>query len=280
MSEKADKKTGRFDEGQTSAPMSSPHSEQEILVKIRRLLVRPGWTLFGLLLTATSIEFAQYLPEIFPGGHAVGEIIRNLTYALIAAVIFHWIVVEYPDARRRRNAYGYHALDLQLLACSGLALLYETQHIAKRLGLDAAIDIWDDRAVQRLCRNVWQLAPSVYRQERYKLVRSALLGTTTALEGLNRGGYFFDADVAQAVAHFPGTSGLQQLQLLTADEPNQAHRDGHIVWELLVGGRRIYNSLRACAPHVNLKIEQFHYTAGDGTSMFCKPEHLLHKSHP
>ncbi|RHW46379.1 hypothetical protein D1832_06005 [Dermacoccus abyssi] len=46
---------------------------------------------------------AQRWHELFPGAHAVGEVVRNLAYALLGAVIFERIIVEMPARRRRKS---------------------------------------------------------------------------------------------------------------------------------------------------------------------------------
>ena len=51
-------------------------------------LQRPVRALLYLSAVALGVEFAQYVPEYFYGGHALGEIVRNLAYALIGAVVF------------------------------------------------------------------------------------------------------------------------------------------------------------------------------------------------
>jgi hypothetical protein len=60
------------------------------------LLPQPLRALLYLSAVAFGVELAQYVPEYFPGGHALGEIVRNLAYALIGAVVFQWLVVELP----------------------------------------------------------------------------------------------------------------------------------------------------------------------------------------
>lgn len=77
------------------------------------MLDHPVRALVVLVPTALAIEFAQYHPEVVPGGHAVSELIRNITYGVIAAIIFEWLIVELP-ARRRRQA-TYEASEHQLV---------------------------------------------------------------------------------------------------------------------------------------------------------------------
>ena len=252
-----------------------PHlSEPRLLTKIRYLLVRPWWTLSGLVLIAAFIEFAQYWPEVIPGGHALGEIVRNLAYALIGAVIFHWAVVEYPDSRRRLRAYAHHELDLQLLAITGLGLLNQTRHYASVIGLKEDVDAWDQVDVQRVCADVWRFAGPAYQRSRHAMLGFAVMGVSTALDGLARSSPFFDADVTQAIAQFPSTTGIHQLQLLAITDPDQALRDGHIVWELLEGARRLHRSLRASASYVDLKIEGANVEFPDGTRIYHRVEDL------
>lgn len=57
-----------------------------------------------LFLAAMSVELLQSIPEIVPFGHALGEIIRNLGYALAAAYLFHFVMIELPQSERERLA--------------------------------------------------------------------------------------------------------------------------------------------------------------------------------
>jgi hypothetical protein len=240
-------------------------SQSRALEVAGRLLARPGWTLLGLTILVASIEFAQSWHEILPGGHAIGEVIRNLAYALIGALIFHWVVVEYPEGRRRRSSYVYHELDFQFLTTTGLGLLNETRHVAKQVGLSETVDAWNQVGVQKVCAAAWNAAPLAYKQARHAMLTSAILGVRTSLDGLARSSAFFDPDVAQALAHFPSDTGFQQLQLLEVTDPDQGARDGHIVWLLLEAGRRVYSSLRDTAPFVDLKVEGALVEFPDGT---------------
>lgn len=239
--------------------------ERRALKVVKSLLMRPGWTLLGLTILVASIELAQYWPELVPGAHAIGELVRNLAYALIGAVIFHWIVVEYPESQRRRSSYVYHELDFQFLATVGLGLLNLTRHKAGLLGIADSIDAWSQADVHEACAKVWQSTPSIYRQNRHAMLTYAVLGVSTSLDGLARSSAFFDPDVAQAIAQFPNNTGFQQLQILDVSSPQQAIRDGQIVWQLLEAGRRVYASLRDAAPYVDLKVEGASVTFADGT---------------
>ncbi len=170
---------------------------------IRRSLIHPTRTLLFLFAIVVTIEVAQYWPEWIVGGHALGEIIRNLSYAVIAAVVFHWIVVEYPERQRRERSYQYHKMAFQFLAGIGLSLLNQARYTSTLLGIQKPLNIWDSREVQKLCADVWRAMPPSMLRERYAFLKNALVGVETSLDGVKESVNFFDAEVAQAIAHFP-----------------------------------------------------------------------------
>lgn len=72
---------------------------------------------------AIAVEFLQGIPELLPGTHAVGEVIRNLGYAFATAYIFYYFLEERPQQRRRRDAYANSERVLTRLVGAGPRLL-------------------------------------------------------------------------------------------------------------------------------------------------------------
>lgn len=72
---------------------------------------------------AIAVEFLQGIPELWPGTHAVGEVIRNLGYAFATGYIFYYFLEERPQQRRRRDAYANSERVLTRLVRTGPGLL-------------------------------------------------------------------------------------------------------------------------------------------------------------
>ena len=223
---------------------------------LQRALLKPVWTLAALSLAALTIEVCQQWPEFFVPGHAVGEFIRNLAYALIGAVLFNWILIELPAARRRHVAYLRHFLAFQVLVQSGPLMLAWFRLVAKRLGMEGlSLDAWSRESLENFIRAIYEKHPDAVGAERRQMLAVAILGVQTSLDGLEAATYFMDADVAAALAHFPAAKGMNQLQPPEATDPQPWKRDAHITWELLEASRRLYEAFRDCAPDVDLKVE-------------------------
>lgn len=99
-------------------------------------------------------------------------------------------------------------------------------------------------------------------------------GAQVTLDGMKSSTYFFDPDVAHALALFPGTVGLNQLQV-TQDANGFIpwERDAHIVWELLEASRRLYPALRRHVPEISFNIGLVELT--DGTKIYSQDSDLL-----
>jgi hypothetical protein len=99
------------------------------------------------------------------------------------------------------------------------------------------------------------------------------------LDGMRSSTFFFDPDVAHALALFPGTVGVRQLQI-TQDSSGFIpwQRDAHIVWELLEASRRLYPALRRHIPDISCIIGLV--TLTDGTNLFSQESDLLPPGSP
>lgn len=208
-----------------------------------RLLQRPVRTLPVLLVLAVGLEGAQYIPGVFAGARAIGEVVRNLTYALVGAVVFEWLVVEVPAARRRRATYAFHKVAFQTLLSAGPGLLYQYEHAARVLQED--LDIWDEVSLRDLAKKVESVVPQVFRPERAGLLRTTVdLAIPRALTELNTSASYLDLDVAHALSQFPHQDGVTMLQVQTDISGNvDAVSDAHITWSLLQAARRLFSAL-------------------------------------
>lgn len=209
------------------------------------LLQQPLRALLYLSAVALGVELAQYVPEYLPGGHAVGEIVRNLAYALIGAVVFHWLIVEIPGKRRRVATYAFNEMAFRLLLISGPGLLYQYQHAAKLLG--EGLDIWDEASLSAFAKKLNAALPTAFGPERAGLLKSTVeLGVPRSLAELSRSASYFDPEVAHALSLFPLQEGITVLQVRRTPsggvEPTQ---DAHITWSLLEAARRLYPALLA-----------------------------------
>ncbi len=205
-----------------------------------RLLRRPSKALPLLLVIALSVELGQYAQEFFPGAHALGEVVRNLAYALVGAVVFYWLVVEVPAARRQRASYAFNRMSVQVLLIVGPGLLRPYQQAAEQLGHE--LDLWDESSLKNLATRIATVAPGFFGPERCGLLQStAEIGVPRALAELSRSASYLDPDVAHALSHFPIQDGLTVLQVTRTQsggvEPGQ---DAHITWSLLEAARRLY----------------------------------------
>jgi len=237
-----------------------------------RLLDKPMRALIPLLVVALMIELGQYRHELIPGGHAVGELVRNLTYALMGALVFHWLIVEIPERRRRRAAYEYNRLGFETLLTAGAALIAQYRHFQPPG--EAEFDAWSQRSISARAKAIATHTPLYFGAQRADLLENVIYGVQVTLDGIKSAQIFFDPDVAHALALFPGTVGLRQLQVLR--DPGGSiswQRDSHIVWELLEASRRLYPALRRSVPDISFNLGQSELT--DGTVVHSRESDVL-----
>jgi len=72
---------------------------------------------------AVTVELLQTQPEWFPYGHELGEVVRNIGYALVTAYAFYYFLQERPARDRRRVAYRRNFETLMRLGSAGSRLL-------------------------------------------------------------------------------------------------------------------------------------------------------------
>lgn len=237
-----------------------------------RLAAKPMRSLLPLILLAAGIEIAQYWPERVAGGHASGEIVRNLAYALIGALIFQWIIVEMPERRRRRAAYEFNRLAFEVLVSTGASLIAIYRH-ARPPGAPE-LDSWSEESVAARASAIAAHSPEAFGNQRANTLRHVILGVQLALDGMRVAQSYFDADVAHALALFPGSVGIRQLQVLpTPDGSIHWGNDARIVWELIEAGRRLYPALRSNVPYISFHIGVAELD--DGTKVFAQESDLI-----
>ncbi|MFJ2620096.1 hypothetical protein [Glutamicibacter sp. NPDC087344] len=242
---------------------------------LHRALARPGRTIVVLGAVALTIEVCQQWPEFFFSGHAIGEFIRNLAYALVGAVLFNWILIEIPAQRRRLLAYPRHQLALQFLVQSGPHTLAYYRGVANLLKAEVStLDAWDRSSIEKCVRSIYEKAPAII-QERRQLLAVQINALQVILDGLEPATYFLDPDVAVALALFPAEKGLNQLQPPAVDDPEPWKREVHIAWELLEASRRLYGALEAYAPHLELNVEDGCVTLNDKSTWHVSLKDLV-----
>lgn len=69
-----------------------------------------------LTIAVLGIELAQTVDELFSGAHELSQVTKNLLYALAAASIFNWLMVDVPRRRVEFSAYQTHFDELTILA--------------------------------------------------------------------------------------------------------------------------------------------------------------------
>lgn len=254
---------------------SGPTVRQAVLARLgtlpRHALSKPGWTIAVLSTIAFVIGLAQQWPEVFFGGHAVGQFVRNLAYALVGAVVFNWILVEIPAGRRKLLAYKRHEPALDYLVKFGPSLLAGYRGAAEKMNAaHSDPDAWDRESIMRCARSIYEVAPIYFGEERRRFLAIGIRGTQEFLDGMEPASYFLDLDVAVALALFPAERGLHQLQPPPSDLPDPWQRDAHIVWELLEASRSLYAALQECAPHIQIQVEQGNTLFPDGTTYFAR----------
>lgn len=201
------------------------------------------WVVAGLFVLAGSTELLQSVPEVLPIGHALGEVIRNLAYAIVGALIFQWLVVELPARELRRKTYDFNRQTFEVLLAAGPGLLEPYRQLARLTGEE--LDVWSQEAVGKFATTT--MAPVLSSQaDRVRLVRVITeTGIPRALSQLSTSVAYMDPEVAHALSMFPRQDGLTpvlQVRETSAGgiEPQQ---DVHIVWELLEAARRLYRAL-------------------------------------
>jgi hypothetical protein len=220
----------------------------------RSMLDNPIRTLAILASLALAIEFAQYRPEIFRGGHALSEFVRNITYGLIAAVVFEWLIVQIPEQRRRRAAYEANKIDFEVLVSSGSLIASDYRHFNPPNLPE--FDSWDRQSVRQTALAIAVSNPSMFAPDRAHILKTTIMGVQVALDGIRLSQSFLDPDVALVIAKFPATTGFSQLQVDVDINGNSSPgRDSIIVWELLEASRRLYAALHKHAPYLSLDLE-------------------------
>lgn len=215
------------------------------------LIVRPWITILMLSVLVAVLEALQYWPEVFLGAHVVSVFVRNVGYSLIGAVIFAWVAIEIPNQRRAKATLRRHELSIGTLAMLG-AIMVQGYRLAQYPN-DESLDSWNRQAIHERALLLSAHYPDFFGEPRVSLIRSYLLASDQALLALRDSLSFLDEDVAHAIAQYPSSQGLSQLQI-SLDEKGRilAERDAHITWELLEGGRRICSALRMRAPWMKL----------------------------
>lgn len=214
--------------------------------RANHILHRPVPALLSLVGVAAAIEFAQYLPELVPGSYALGEIVRNSSYALFTALLFHWLVVEVPAQQRRRKTYEFSSETMRVLITVGAGLLKPYQENARVLGLD--LDVWSQDSLSNFADALNTAAPAFFGPDRRKLVSTVVdVALPRALAELAPSIPYMDAEVAHALSQMPRQDGLTSvLQVRPTASGGIEHRqDAHVTWTLLVAARGLYAAVLA-----------------------------------
>lgn len=230
----------------------------------RWLIARSGRTVAGLCALALFIELAQEWPEFIWGAHAVGEVIGNLVYAMIGALLFHWLVVRLPEERRQRAAYEGHRMALQFLATVGAMKIQEYRLELAARGSGVQVDAWDRRSVFEAAEAIAELDTQFFfASSHFQVLGHTITAVQESLDGMAPSMSFFDPDVTHALGLFPGKRGIEQLQIPergTSMDPeglqHLVNRSAHIAWELLEGGRRLVDALDNGAPDLDFELEK------------------------
>ena len=152
---------------------------------LQRALRKPAWTIVVLGIVALMIEVCQQWPEFYFPGHAVGEFVRNLAYALIGAVVFNWILIELPAQRRRRLAYSRHHQGLQFLVQMGPFMLAWYRAGAKLVGVaERSPDAWNRLSIEKCARSIYEKSPASFGPERRQLLSVNISAIQLTLDGM------------------------------------------------------------------------------------------------
>lgn len=244
-----------IDDGQRR-PDKKPHAAENAASWV---LARPGRSIAALTVLAATLELAQHWPAPSAGIHALGEVTRNLTYALLAALLFHWVIVQLPEQRRRHAIYSYRKLELEWLVKVGLSELacYRRLSSPQVLDLDVTLDPWDRESIFNVAEAISRRYPEYFTNVRGNELASHILVAQDCLDACTTVLHLLDPDVAKELGVFPAMVGVRRLQPPPPDSDLQVRwqRDAHIVWELLEGSRRLWAALRANAPTLDLDVE-------------------------
>lgn len=238
-----------------------------------QFLERPARALCLLIAVALSMEIAQYVPEAIPGAHAIGEVVRNLAYALIGAVVFHWLIVQIPTRRRQRAAYAFNEMAFRVLLIAEPGLLKQYQHAAEKLGED--LDIWHQESLSRFSIRLNEDFPGVFGPDRAGLLHTTVeIGVPRAMADLSRSASYLHPDVAHALSQFPLQEGLTTVLQVrrTPSGGVEPAQDAHITWSLLEAARRLYAVLLSSGAYDSRIFQGF---VGDDPPMKLTPDVLI-----
>lgn len=208
------------------------------------MLHHPIPTLLSLLGIAAGMEFAHYLPELVPGTHALGEVIRNSSYALFTALLFHWLVVEVPAQQRRRQTYDFTAETMRILITVGAGLLKPYQENAQLVGCE--LDVWSRASLSECADALNAAAPIFFGPDRRKMVGTIVdIALPRALAELAPSIPYMDPAVAHALSQIPKQDGLTSVLQVrpTANGGIEHRQDAHITWSLVEAARRLYAAI-------------------------------------
>jgi hypothetical protein len=224
---------------------------------LKFFLDKPMRAVPPLLVLALAIEIGQYWPDAFPGAHAIGEVMRNLAYALIGAIIFSWLIVEIPAGRRRRSTYAFHQETFRTLLTLGLMLLKPYEENAKLLG--ANLDVRSKDSLDDLATKLDAVAPIFYGKERadtLSQIVDRMVPMAVAALGPSVG--FLDLDVAHALSQFPRQDSLTMLQVRrTPTGGVEPFLDVLITWTLLEAARPLYQALLSAGAYDSSIVQGF-----------------------
>lgn len=199
--------------------------------------------LAGLAAVALAVEVLQSVPEAFPGAAAGGDFVLGLSYALLGALIFHFLLVQLPTQRRRAKSYEFARQSLMLLVTVPAVLVKPYELFAEaHQGLD--LDVYDRDSLKRVADTG---GPAFFNAARTSIVTQVVeTAFPRALTELAAAAPYLDEEVTHALSMFPRQEGLTTvLQVRTTGtgtiEPGQ---DAYIVDTLLVAARSLYAALK------------------------------------
>jgi hypothetical protein len=101
------------------------------------------------LVASSAVEFLQAVPAPFEFMHAVGEVVRNLGYAIFAAYIFNYMIVELPQRRRAAAAIRASISELEAVATNSSRYFTE---LMRQSGVQLSRDVQEDSELVELVR--------------------------------------------------------------------------------------------------------------------------------
>lgn len=235
------------------------------------VLRKPLLAILVLLAIAGLVEVLQYLPEQWTGGHAVGELFKNLAYALVGALLFHWLVVQIPGNQRKRKTYEFHRQHFEVLCGSALGLLHQYQAASDALvrvgAVPKPVDVWDQDSLRALAPVAATAVPGFFGPDRAKLLSVAVdVAIPRVLSDLAVAVPYLDAEVAHSLSLFPRQDGIRVLQVdPLPDGSVEPLRDVHIVWSLLEATRDLYEALLSTGAF-SRDLIQAQVVSSDGTT--------------